>query len=62
MWEKQDGFVPDLIVVDYADLIVPESRGEFRHQQNEIWKGLRRLSQEKGEPLVITASQSDAKS
>ena len=62
VWEKQDEFVPDLIVVDYADLIVPESRGEFRHQQNEIWKGLRRLSQEKGEPLVITASQSDAKS
>jgi hypothetical protein len=62
IWEKEDGFVPDLIVIDYADLIVPETRTEFRHQQNEIWKGLRRLSQEKGHPLVITATQSDADS
>lgn len=62
IWEKEDGFVPDLIVIDYADLIVPETRTEFRHQQNEIWKGLRRLSQEKGQPLVITATQSDADS
>ena len=62
VWEKADGFIPDIIVVDYADLLVPEVRMEFRHQQNEIWKGLRRLSQEKGQPLVITATQADAES
>lgn len=62
MWEKMDGFIPDVIVIDYADLLVPETRMEFRHQQNEIWKGLRRLSQEKGQPLVITATQADAES
>jgi len=60
-WEKQDNFIPDVVVVDYADLLMGETR-EFRHLQNEIWKGLRRLSQEKGQPLVITATQADAKS
>lgn len=61
VWEKQDGFIPDVIIIDYADLLVAEGK-EFRHQQNEIWKGLRTLSQEKGQPLVITATQADAKS
>jgi len=62
LWERQYDFVPDVIIIDYADLIVPETKYDFRHQQNEIWKGLRRLSQEKGEPLVITVTQSDAES
>ena len=61
IWEKQDNFIPDIIVVDYADLLVGETK-EFRQLQNEIWKGLRNLSQEKGQPLVITATQADAKS
>ena len=61
VWEKQDGFVPDMIVIDYADLLVGEAK-DFRHLQNEVWKDLRRLSQEKGQPLVITATQADAKS
>jgi len=60
-WEKQDNFVPDIIVIDYADLLIGDSK-DFRHLQNEIWKGLRRLSQEKGEPLVVTATQADAAS
>lgn len=59
-WEKQDEFVPDLIVIDYADLLVPETK-EFRHGQDEIWRGLRRLSQQNGNPLVVTATQADAK-
>jgi len=62
IWEKQDNFVPDVIIIDYADLLVPETKMEFRHQQNEIWKGLRNLSQTKGQPLVITATQADAAS
>jgi len=65
LWEKLYEFVPDIIIVDYADLLVPEGRMEFRHQQNQIWKELRNLSQEhRGgkQPLVITATQADAKS
>jgi hypothetical protein len=61
IWNKQDNFVPDVIVVDYADLLVPETKVEFRHQQNEIWKGLRNLSQE-FDCLVVTATQADAAS
>ncbi len=61
IWEKQDDFVPDVIVIDYADLLVEEMRMEFRHQQNEIWKGMRNLSQER-HCLVLTATQADAKS
>ena len=61
LWEKQDGFVPDIIVVDYADLLTTDVRMEFRHQQNAIWKGLRNLSQEK-HCLVLTATQADAAS
>jgi hypothetical protein len=60
-WERQDGFVPDVIIVDYADLLTVEAKTEFRHQQNEIWKQLRSLSQER-HALVITATQADAKS
>jgi len=50
-----------VIIIDYADLLVPEVKMDFRHQQNEIWKGLRSLSQEK-HALVVTATQADAKS
>lgn len=53
-----DEFTPDVIVVDYADLIAPSSnyRGEYRQQLDEIWKSLRRIAQERN-ALVVTASQ-----
>ena len=60
-WEKQDGFVPDVIVLDYADLLTTSKTQEFRHQQDYIWRSLRAMSQEK-HCLVITATQADAKS
>jgi hypothetical protein len=61
VWEKAEGFVPDVVIIDYADLLITESNIEFRHQQNRIWKGLRRISQKK-HCLVITATQTDADS
>lgn len=61
-WEHLDGFVPDVIIIDYADILKPENeRIEFRHQQNESWKALRRLSQDRN-CCVITATQADAAS
>lgn len=60
-WEKDDGYVPDLIIIDYADILISEKKTEFRHQQNEIWKALRGLSQKKSW-LVVTVTQADAKS
>lgn len=59
-WEQQDNFVPDVVLIDYMDLLV-DPTNEFRHKQNEIWKGGRRISQER-HCLVITVTQADAAS
>jgi hypothetical protein len=62
-WEKYDGFVPDLIAIDYADLLSADDGkvNEFRHRQDHIWKSLRALSQER-HVLLVTATQADADS
>lgn len=62
-WERFDGFVPDIIAIDYADLLSSEDGkvSEFRHRQDHIWKSLRALSQER-HVLVLTATQADADS
>jgi len=65
MWEDEDGFIAEVIIIDYADILVPSTSTEFRHQQNQIWKDLRRLSQTKRGnilPLVIAPTQADAAS
>lgn len=59
-WYRQ-GFVPDLIIIDYADLLVDSSSQDHRQQQNNIWKDLRRMSEER-HALVVTATQADAQS
>lgn len=61
-WEKQDNFVPDVVVIDYADILSPDPDAknmDYRHQQNKIWQRLRRLSQER-HCLVLTATQAAA--
>lgn len=62
-WEKHDGFVPDIIVIDYADLLSADDGrvNEFRHRQDHVWKNLRALSQER-HVLLVTATQADADS
>jgi hypothetical protein len=61
-WEVEEGFVPDVIITDYADILAPEDpRKEARHQVNDTWKALRRLGQER-KACVITATQADAAS
>ena len=57
---KNQDFVPDMIIVDYADLIKPEgsSREEKRHQLESIYEELRGISQEVGCP-IWTASQTN---
>ncbi len=62
-WERLSGFVSDIVIVDYADLL-SASDGEvkeFRHRQDHIWKSLRALSQER-HVLVLSATQADAES
>lgn len=56
LWENLDGFVPDVIVIDYADIMICTKKLEPRHQENEKWKDLRSLAQKK-HCLVVTATQ-----
>lgn len=61
-WEREDGWVPDVIVVDYADILAPEAGyTESRDQINASWKAMRRMSQEL-HCLVVTATQANAQS
>jgi len=56
--EYYDNFIADVIIIDYADIIKPDSfRNEYRHQLDNIWKQLRSLAQKKN-AVVITATQS----
>jgi len=57
--EYYDNFVPDVIVIDYAD-IIKGSRNDYRHNLNDIWVRLRGWAQEKN-CLVVTASQTSKK-
>lgn len=53
---------PDVIVIDYADILAPiNGQDETRHQINRTWQELRRISQEL-DCLVATATQADAAS
>jgi len=59
LWEELEGFVADVIIIDYADIMAPEDpRKEKRHQEDERWRAMRRLSQER-HALVISATQSN---
>jgi hypothetical protein len=58
-WERE-GWVPDVVVADYADIMAPPSGvRETLDQIDETWKRLRRLSQDM-HCLVVTATQSSA--
>lgn len=60
-WE-QDGWIPDVVVFDYADIIAPvDSRPDVRDQVNGIWKAMKALSQ-RLHCTVVTATQTDAAS
>lgn len=62
-WDRQ-GWSPDIIVIDYADIMLHNILGggaDSRDQINSTWKALRGLSQSR-HCLVVTASQTDAAS
>lgn len=61
LWEREDGFVPDLVIGDYIDIYAPEIQGDFRHQENDKWMKFRGLTQ-KRHVLGITVTQTDADS
>lgn len=53
-----EGFYPDIIIIDYADIMAPSDKTEYRQQIDGIWKRLRALAQ-KRKAVVFTASQTN---
>lgn len=57
-WELR-GWVPDVIVIDYADIMAAAGKfGEPRDAINSVWERLRGISQER-KCLLITATQTN---
>ena len=56
--EYYDNFIPDIIIVDYADILLPELKGEVRHQIDHTWKSLRSIAQ-KRHCVVVTATHTN---
>jgi len=60
-WERE-GWIPDIIVIDYADILAPPAGvRDTLDQIDTTWKQLRRLSQEL-HCLVVTATQANSAS
>lgn len=59
-WKRRDGWVPDVVIIDYADILMPiDGKIDTRHQINATWQGMRALSQ-RNHCLVVTATQANA--
>lgn len=58
---EREGWVPDVVVVDYADLLALPGGMEKREGIDETWRRLRRLSQDY-HCCLVTATQGDAAS
>ena len=55
--EKKSNWIPDVVIVDYADIAKKDSKiSERRHQLSDIWEGLSGLAKYRN-VLVFTASQ-----
>jgi len=50
---KKEGFEPDLVAVDYGDIVESDVKGEFRHQENDKWKKFRGMSQKTNALWII---------
>jgi replicative DNA helicase len=57
--EENQNFIPDVICIDYADILAPEDKRQIgRERLDETWKMLKNLADTK-HCLVVTASQSN---
>lgn len=54
----EEGFVPDVIVIDYADIVLSERRSEHRHEIDSVWRGAKGIALEK-HCLVVTGSHTN---
>lgn len=59
-WERMEKFVPDVIIIDYADLLKSDKRrNDVREEVEDVWVELRGLAMSQ-RALVITATQANA--
>jgi hypothetical protein len=61
-WEREEGFIADIIIVDYIDIMAADTdtlRMDKRHQEDKKWQRARRLSEER-HCLFVTVTQTDA--
>jgi len=60
-WEQEDGFVPDIILYDYFDIMAPENTKtlEERHKQNDTWKAARAQAQRR-HAAVVSVTQANS--
>lgn len=59
---EKDNFVPEVIIIDYGDLIAPEGKhSQKRHELDDVWESLRAWGQS-SRALIITASQTNRES
>lgn len=58
---EQSGWMPDVVCIDYADLLDMGSEKEKRHAIDKAWGGLRGVSQD-FHCAVVTATQADSAS
>lgn len=58
-WERVDGFIPDFVIIDYADIIHSVSGNkEYRHQINDTFSRLRGVSLDR-KCCLLTATQAN---
>ena len=59
--EKQEGFIPDVVLNDYPDIMKPlNSKQDYRHQINETYLHLKRIADER-DLVMIVPSQANRK-
>jgi len=59
-WRKADGWQPEVIIIDYPDILLPEKyEKERRHFENSKWMEIRGWSTDKehNQPLIIIPTQ-----
>lgn len=54
--EESEDFIPDVIIIDYADILKPETKSEGTDALDDIWKKLASLAAVK-HSILFTASQ-----
>ncbi|RLI62906.1 MAG: hypothetical protein DRO67_06655 [Candidatus Asgardarchaeum californiense] len=60
--ERHENFIPDLIVIDYADILKEDLKlGDKRHRVGDNWQKLSRMAKVRN-AIVVTASQGNRSS